>query len=969
MHGKTVSRSFTIASYTAAIAVAVAASLTASGAEDPENYTISGFKFFSASPGETNVYSGVLSGTGYAIVEGGGTVAFSNPNNTYSGGTLVSNAVFRLDADGCAGSGAITAAVNTAHIFMNCANVPNNLYFAAGYSSDKTTLKIGEYPPANAIPLFPLVSSVTVSGTVYFNAAAKYIPGSSNISDARTVTFENDVTAASGKEISIYTYGTTIFGGRLKEGSTGNNIVIGGAYSAKGSVVFNSSSNSVQKIVTYNANFTFNARDVLPETLFYFRYGGNGFSIFDFNGNDQTFAGVLWSYGDSHPSPPENDSGLRFRTTEGHPATVRLTGSNTYTPSGGTTPYKNRLALSGPLTLVMDILPASTSGGFYQEFSVRKSETTGDLVISNGDFRVTEGASFPNVPNIYVGTNGTFSSAGTTNAFAGCTSLVLDGTMTFADDVKTPFAFGKVALTLGASAHLTLPLGSTVTLASLKVGDEILPEGTYGEGGISVGQIEQGTVVVRSHDRYVDCENGSDGNDGSSAHPYKTIRAATTNAVSGDVIHVAPGTYGAAEGAEKYLSTASSLCRVIIPANVTVESTDGAENTFIVGAPSTDAEANGQGNGPGGVRCVYARNGAVLRGFTLTGGHTETTHSNATSSYDDYGAAVLVPSNAGATIEDCMISNNYSHYATLFRCTVRRCRIIGNIGGTASGTGADAPAGSTCRYIGCIIDGNRGNATVSYATCVESCTFGKNLMHNNGSAQVLSHSGGTHRVLNSLFTYGSDRWYGAVYATNCIFAAKTSANLAAENCSNCLFNTSVSLTDYTPDLGSVAIDSGDNALASFDLAREKDILGTPRVLNAQIDIGAVEYDWRPKFSTELGRRFAVTYASPSVTTNASGGLVMDGGQGASDLPCVAGTVPNAGSYELAFSLTGGSLAVYVGDALVKESSGTGDQLVAFRVSNVTQEIRFVFTPDASGTPGAAVLKQFVCGRGFSVIFR
>ena len=222
MHGKTVSRSFTIASCTAAIAVAVAASLTAFGAEDPENYTISGFKFFSASPGETNVYSGVLSGTGYAIVEGGGTVAFSNPNNTYSGGTLVSNAVFRLDADGCAGSGAITAAVNTAHIFMNCANVPNNLYFAAGYSSDKTTLKIGEYPPANAIPLFPLVSSVTVSGTVYFNAAAKYIPGSSNISDARTVTFENDVTAASGKEISIYTYGTTIFGGRLKEGSTGN---------------------------------------------------------------------------------------------------------------------------------------------------------------------------------------------------------------------------------------------------------------------------------------------------------------------------------------------------------------------------------------------------------------------------------------------------------------------------------------------------------------------------------------------------------------------------------------------------------------------------------------------------------------------------------------------------------------------------------------------------------------------------
>ena len=35
---------------------------------------------------------------------------------------MVSNAVFRLDADGCADGGAITAAVNTAHIYKNCAN-------------------------------------------------------------------------------------------------------------------------------------------------------------------------------------------------------------------------------------------------------------------------------------------------------------------------------------------------------------------------------------------------------------------------------------------------------------------------------------------------------------------------------------------------------------------------------------------------------------------------------------------------------------------------------------------------------------------------------------------------------------------------------------------------------------------------------------------------------------------------------
>ena len=50
---------------------------------------------------------------------------------------MVSNAVFRLDADGCADGGAITAAVNTAHIYMNCANslcrviIPEGIGFVA----------------------------------------------------------------------------------------------------------------------------------------------------------------------------------------------------------------------------------------------------------------------------------------------------------------------------------------------------------------------------------------------------------------------------------------------------------------------------------------------------------------------------------------------------------------------------------------------------------------------------------------------------------------------------------------------------------------------------------------------------------------------------------------------------------------------------------------------------------------------
>ena len=85
-------------------------------AVDQSDHVLDGPTLFSAEAGTTNVYSGVISGVGPAIIEGGGTVAFSNPNNSYIGGTIVSNAVFRLDADGCAGASTITAAVNKAHI-------------------------------------------------------------------------------------------------------------------------------------------------------------------------------------------------------------------------------------------------------------------------------------------------------------------------------------------------------------------------------------------------------------------------------------------------------------------------------------------------------------------------------------------------------------------------------------------------------------------------------------------------------------------------------------------------------------------------------------------------------------------------------------------------------------------------------------------------------------------------------------
>ncbi len=954
-----------------AAAVTLGGTLRAAYNEIDTAFPMSGPTDFIAEAGVTNVYSGLISGTGPAVIKGGGTVAFSNADNTYTGGTLISNAVFRLDADGCAGSGAITGAVNTAHVFMNCANVPNDMVFLGGYySSDQ--LNPSGYPAAGQCCLLPLQSAVTVKGLVKLGASSYlYNETSPAIVSSPTVTYEKGVTGPG--YIFTVLKGRMIFVGRYV--STYNSRSrLGGISSAKGTMEFRASSNELWRLDYYNADMDFKAVDAFPNTLFYYEYGSTGFAKTYLNGNDQTIFGFSWSTGSDWPQATENEVGHCWTSTDA-PATIRITGCAT-SRLGSSGTFVNRVALFGKVTLVMDVNPTYTGQGFYQDFSVRKSTTTGDLIISNGDFRVSGTASFPNVPNIYVGTGGSFTNASTkANAFAGCRNLTVLGKMACTGDA-TPFAYGAVALTLGADAEFSLPAGATMTVGALKVGDVSYTEGTFGDGGTSLPQILQGTIVVRSHDRYVDCNTTDTVNDGSKAHPYKTIKAATDNAVSGDVIHVAPGTYGEAEGTQP--STSRIASRVVVPANVTLESTDGAAATFIVGAAATGDQIDNAEykTGTNGVRCVYAKSGAVVRGFTITGGRGV-----GSGEYSDngLGPAFFSVTARAATLEDCIVSNNASYRAaSIYQAVVKRCHILGNIGTRFDN--ASSPAGSGCSYYNSIIDKNKGHATIQSAYAFENCTIGANnvVSDTNPDPQVLWWYGGDHAVINSVVLGG--RYYAGggakLYCTNCLVMANQDGGaLKREQSYNTIFTNSAAMkvdSEYRPVFGQFAgIDKGDASFSSAALG-DTDFYGTPRILNGQIDIGAVEYDWRPTFNAEIGRRFTMTYASPTVTTNATGGVKLDGDIGALGdraLPvCVAGTVTSAGPYEFRFEMTGGSAAVYVGGALAGEASGTGEQSIRFNVPDAAAEIRFTFTPDEQN-PGAAILRKFAGARGFSISFR
>ena len=473
---------------------------------------------------------------------------------------------------------------------------------------------------------------------------------------------------------------------------------------------------------------------------------------------------------------------------------------------------------------------------------------------------------------------------------------------------------------------------------------------------------------------YVDGANGDDANDGTAlSHAKATIRGATSVAAGGDTVFVAPGTYGALEETQTVGSTGAS--RVVVPAGVMLESTGGADVTYIVGAEATGDQIDNATHktGTNGVRCVYANSGAVVRGFTLTGGRAIGVGA---ADGKGRGSAFFSAGVRTAVIEDCIVSNNAAYMGTIYQADVRRCRVFENVG-----VGSSGAAGYACGWYGSIIDKNTGISTLAYSGAIENCTIGSgNVVENStDSPQVLYWYGDADKaIVNTAVLDG--RYYigggGKLYCTNClVMDNQIGSALKREQSYNTIFtNSSAAKVDseYRPKLGEfVGIDKGDASVAS-DALGNTDIYKAPRILNGAIDIGAVEYDWRPTFAAELGRRFTMTYASPTVTTNATGGVKLDGDIGALGdraLPvCIAGTVNEAGPYAFTFALSGGSAAVYVGGVLAGAASGAGEQSIRFNVPDAAAEIRFTFTPDAE-TPGAAILRKFAGARGFSISFR
>ena len=451
---------------------------------------------------------------------------------------------------------------------------------------------------------------------------------------------------------------------------------------------------------------------------------------------------------------------------------------------------------------------------------------------------------------------------------------------------------------------------------------------------------------------YVKADGGDDSGLGSSWDTARqTLEGVMTNAISGDVVIAAPGRYenGSMIHSVVYRNVGSVRSRVVVPAGVTLRSSDGAESTFIIGANASNP-TDERGNGPDAMRCVFLNNNARLCGFTLTGGRTASSLDGDGDNDFNRGGGVFCRSDSGAYVEDCVISNNAAgRGGGCYMGKYYRCRILGN---HAYVNGA---AFRNAYLYDCLVDYNVGESHVGYI-----CWAFVNSMvgaHNVGGANSYVLFGFTAGLTsteppkpipmaNSVILAGAVNCFG--YASNTLYTAAAGfSGMATPIGETCV---KVAADDLQFDaMGHpmyghcAAIDVGDASLRDASYG-DLDADGSQRVYNGKIDAGCCEFDWRPVYARIIGgTRAEVDAASPDVVRSVDGRAVslVDG---TSVDVTLSARRPGLLRYELKVKVSGeGTLTVVRdGEPLRTFTAQGGEEIFAYDSSDAAQSLTFAF---------------------------
>ena len=473
---------------------------------------------------------------------------------------------------------------------------------------------------------------------------------------------------------------------------------------------------------------------------------------------------------------------------------------------------------------------------------------------------------------------------------------------------------------------------------------------------------------------YVKADGGDDSRLGSSWDTARqTLEGVMTNAISGDVVIAAPGRYenGSMIHSVVYRNVGSVRSRVVVPAGVTLRSSDGAESTFIIGANASNP-TDERGNGPDAMRCVFLNNNARLCGFTLTCGRTAGILESGDDNDFNRGGGVFCRSDSGAYVEDCVISNNAAgRGGGCYMGKYYRCRILDN---HAYVNGA---AFRNSYLYDCLVDRNTGGGSVGYI-----CWAFVNSMvgaHNVGGANSYVLFGFTAGLsstepkkpipmANSVILAGAVNCFG--YASNTLYTAAAGfSEMATPIGETCV---KVAADDLQFDaMGHpvyghcAAIDAGDASFRAASLG-DLDADGNQRIYNGRIDAGCCEFDWRPVYARIIGgARATVETASPEVVRRDDGRAVslVDG---TSVDVVLSARRPGSLRYELKVKVTGAGTLTVTRDGETWRTFTTqgGEETFAYESADATQSLTFAF----AGAGNADIL-SCRSPSGASLIFR
>ena len=86
--------------------------------------------------GETETWSGLVSGEGSVVKQGDGTLVFAHAENTFSGGVTIQAGGIEATASGAFGTGRLEATGSAAKIVFNAdkGSFPNDIHYAVGHT-------------------------------------------------------------------------------------------------------------------------------------------------------------------------------------------------------------------------------------------------------------------------------------------------------------------------------------------------------------------------------------------------------------------------------------------------------------------------------------------------------------------------------------------------------------------------------------------------------------------------------------------------------------------------------------------------------------------------------------------------------------------------------------------------------------------------------------------------------------------